>query len=182
MRLFIGLRPGEEFRTALCLLQDRLRAAGVMAGYLAPSNLHMTLAFIGEWPENIAGLLPPVDRPFTLRLSRAGLFPEAKVVWAGVEPSEALDDLARRVRGRLEDAGIPFDRKPFVPHITLGRKPFVPPGLDLEKIAAPPARMTVTEVCLYRSAREMSGMVYTVIGQSAGRRDKMPIACREGEA
>ena len=169
MRLFIGLQPGEEFRAALCELQERLREAGVTAGYLVPSNLHMTLAFIGEWPENIAGILPPVEQPFDLRLSHAGLFPEAKVVWAGVEPSEALNALARRVRDGLKDAGIPFDPKPFVPHITLGRKPYVPASIDLSGIKVPPAFMTVTEVCLYRSAREKSGMVYSVIGRSGNR-------------
>ena len=50
MRLFAGLRPPDAFRSALSLLQDRLRAAGVTGQYLDPSNLHMTLAFVGEWP------------------------------------------------------------------------------------------------------------------------------------
>ena len=33
---------------ALAVLQDRLRCAGITGRYLDPSNLHMTLAFIGE--------------------------------------------------------------------------------------------------------------------------------------
>ena len=48
MRLFTALRPSDEFRAALADLQDRIRAAGVTGRYLDPSNLHMTMAFIGE--------------------------------------------------------------------------------------------------------------------------------------
>ncbi len=176
MRLFAGLRPSDEFREALTAAQEHLRAAGVTARYYESENLHMTLAFIGEWPENIAGILPRVERPFSIALSRAGIFPKAKVAWAGVEPCEELDDLARRVRGSLAEAGIPFDPKPFVPHITLGRKPVVPDGLDLSEIEIPPAEMMVTDVYLYRSDRGENGMVYSVIGKAG---DKILSPCSE---
>ena len=168
MRLFIGLRPSAEFRAALSVLQSRLRAAGVAARYLDPSNLHMTLAFIGEWPENVSAVLPSVEPPFTLTLSHIGLFPEAKVIWAGVESSEALNRLARQVRENLKEAGIPFDAKPFVPHITLGRKPIVPADFDLSAAEIRPAVMTVKNVFLYRSDRGENGMIYSVIGSSSG--------------
>ena len=71
----------------------------------------------------------------------------------------------RAVR-RLSEAGIPFDQKPFVPHITLGRKPILPAGIDLSGIQIPPAVMTVSDVFLYRSDRGENGMVYSVIGKS----------------
>jgi len=167
MRLFVGLRPSEEFRGALSVLQSRLQSAGVAARFLDPSNLHLTLAFIGEWPENISAILPPVEQPFTLTLSGIGLFPEAKVIWAGVQKSSALDHLAQLVREKLAAANIPFDPKPFVPHITLGRKPIVPETVDLSGMMIPPAAMTVEDVFLYRSDRVKSGMVYSVIGSSS---------------
>ena len=166
MRLFAGLRPPDAFRSALSLLQDRLRAAGVTGQYLDPSNLHMTLAFIGEWPEDVTEVLPAVEDPFPLVLSHIGFFPEAKVLWAGVEKSAALERLAGRVRHSLADSGIPFDPKRFNPHITLVRKPSVPAGVILSGIAVPSAVTEVAEVCLYRSDRGENGMVYTVIGSS----------------
>ena len=73
MRLFVGLRPAAGFRDALSALQDRLRAAGVTARYLEPSDLHMTLAFIGEWAEDVTGFLPHVGRPFPITLSELAL-------------------------------------------------------------------------------------------------------------
>ena len=173
MRLFVGLQPSEEFRSALSVLQSRLQAAGIAANYLDPSNLHMTLAFIGEWPEDVTGILPPVEQPFSLILSRIGLFPEAKVIWAGTEASEPLNRLAERVRSILSAAGVPFDPKPFVPHITLGRKPIVPAAFDLSEIVIPYAVMTVSDVFLYRSYREENRMVYSVIG-SASKKGRTP--------
>ena len=169
MRLFVGLRLSEAFRRALSELQIQLQDAGIAAKYLDPSNLHMTLAFIGEWPENIAGILPSVEQPFSITLSHIGLFREAKVIWAGVEESEPLNKLTECVRSNLSAAGIPFDPKPFVPHITLGRKPIVPAAFDLSEIVIPSAEMTVSDVFLYRSDRGENGMVYSVIGSASGK-------------
>ena len=169
MRLFVGLRPSDTFREALSAAQDRLHAAGVAGRYLDPAYLHMTLAFIGEWPEDVTPLLPAVTRPFSIELSRPGIFPEAKVLWAGVRPSEALDLLAGSVRNTLAENNVPFDRKAFNPHITLVRKPFIPDGLVLSETDIPGASMTVNEVCLYRSVHGENGMEYTVIGSTLDR-------------
>lgn len=167
MRLFVGLRPSETFRRVLSELQAQLQDAGIAAKYLDPSNLHMTLAFIGEWPENIAGILPSVKQPFSITLSYIGLFREAKVIWAGVEASKPLNKLAECVRNNLSAAGVPFDPKPFTPHITLGRKPIVPATFDLSEIVIPAAEMTVSDVFLYRSDHGENGMSYSVIGSAS---------------
>lgn len=169
MRLFVGLRPAETFRAALKGAQDRLRAAGVEGRYLDPANLHLTLAFIGEWPEDVTPVLPAVTEPFEIELTGPGIFPEAKVLWAGVKPSAALDRLAGEARDRLAANRIPFDPKPFNPHITLVRKPLLPAGLVLPETVFPAAAMTVKEVCLYRSERGENGMEYTVIGSTLDR-------------
>ena len=169
MRLFTGIRPSDGFRAALAVLQERLRAAGITGRYLDPSNLHMTLAFVGEWPEDITRALPPVEHPFTITLAHPGIFPEAKVLWAGVEKSEELNRLAQCVRDCLTEHGIPFDPKGFNPHITLVRKPVIPDGMDLSGIEIPKASMVVDEICLYRSERGENGMEYTVIGSTRDR-------------
>ena len=166
MRIFVALQPTPAFRDALASLQDRLRNAGVTGRYLTPSNLHMTLAFIGMWPEDITELLPIVEQPFPVTLSRLGIFPKAKVLWAGVEPSQELNSLAGEVRQALTEAEIPFDRQDFNPHITLVRKPIIPENLILSDVHVPQATMVVKDVCLYRSYHCENGMEYTVIGRS----------------
>ena len=148
MRLFTAIQPSPGFRAALEDLQQRLREAGVTGRYREPNGLHLTLAFIGEWPEDFTELLPAVQKPFSVTLSHLGIFPEANVLWAGVEPCEELDLLAKQVRHCLADAGIPFDRKSFSPHITLARKPFVPEKVILSEIPFPRVSMSVNDVCL----------------------------------
>ena len=170
MRLFAAVRPSPGFLAALADLRERLQAAGITGRYRDPDGLHLTLAFIGEWPEDVTEILPEVREPFSVTLSHLGIFPEAKVLWAGVAPSEELDDLAARVRRCLADREIPFDRKPFSPHFTLVRKPAVPEHIRLEEIKVPPVSMIVDDVCLYRSDRGEGGMVYTVIGSSSEKK------------
>ena len=167
MRLFTAIQPSPGFRAALTDLQERLQEAGVTGKYREPDGLHLTLAFIGEWPEDVTELLPAVQKPFSITLSYLGIFPEVNVLWAGIEPCEELDRLAKQVRHSLADAGVPFDRKSFNPHITLARKPFVPEKTVLSEIKVPKVSMIVDDVCLYRSDRGKSGMVYTVIGSSS---------------
>ena len=166
MRLFIALEPAPDFREALSALQERLLSAGIAARYYVPSNLHMTLAFVGEWQEDITPVLPQVTAPFPITLSYVGIFSEADVMYAGVKPSAELNALAEQVRRRLAENGIPFDPKPFYPHITLARKARLPERVDLEEITIPPAVMTVMNVCLYKSEHGENGMEYTVIGRS----------------
>ncbi len=161
MRLFAAIEPSFTFREALVDLQGRLRAAGVQGRYMDAAGMHMTLAFIGEWPDAVTACLPPLEAPFDIALSHVGVFPRAKVLWAGVKPSPELNELAGRVRRKLTEAGIPFDPKPFNPHITLIRKPVLPGGAP-PKICVPAAAMTVRQICLYQSANG----VYTVIGRT----------------
>ena len=166
MRIFVALQPTPAFRDALASAQDQLRTAGVTGRYLTPANLHLTLAFIGMWPEDITEFLPLIQIPFPVTLSHLGIFPKAKVLWAGVEPSQELNSLAGRVRQALTEAEIPFDRQDFNPHITLVRKPIMPENLILSDVHVPQATMVVKDVCLYRSDHGEQGMEYTVIGRS----------------
>ena len=168
MRLFVAVEPSPGFLAVLTDLQERLREAGVTGIFRDPSGLHLTLAYIGEWPEDVTGILPVVRKPFSITLSHLGIFPEANVLWAGIRPCEELEHLAGQVRRNLANEGIPFDRKRFNPHITLARKPFVPERVILSEIGVPAVSMIVDDVCLYRSDRGKNGMVYTVIGKSSG--------------
>lgn len=159
MRLFIALLPGEEFRRALVSLQAELRRRGLSGSYAAPENLHLTLAFLGELPgpEPVLELMDHLRaRPVELRLDRIGAFEDTW--WAGVREDPALLALARQLRYRLAEAGLPFDRKSFLPHITLARRAswLGPPSLP-----APEAVMLADRVSLMRSTPGKQGMLYT---------------------
>lgn len=93
---------------------------------------HLTLAFLGDVPEDrvsavveaLRTALAPL-RPFTAVARGVGAFPSParpRVVWAGVrEGAEELGEVARRVRAALDAITVPYDAKPFVPHVTLFR-------------------------------------------------------------
>ena len=164
MRLFLAILPDPDMRDALCAVQHELRRRGVEGNFTRPENLHLTLAFIGDYPDPDAVLEALSElrfEPFSLALDGLGAFGE--LWWAGLRGNEALDALVRRLRRALGDAGIPFDRKSFLPHITLVRRGSFngkPPAVDVS-----PAGMTVDHFSLMRSDRTKSGMVYTEIGR-----------------
>jgi len=164
VRLFIALCPDETLRTALVRLQEDLRAAHVGGNYTAVENLHLTLAFIGEYgdPDRVLDVLRAVPMPpFPLRLEGFGCFDD--LLWCGVAAQEELTAYVRRLRRALALAEIPFDRKRFVPHITLLRRA----RFDrLPALCVPPTAMEAFRVSLMRSQPGRGGVRYTVLGET----------------
>ena len=162
MRLFLAILLSDGMKNALVNAQNDWYDRGVRGNYTSEENLHLTLAFIGEYPdaETVLDALSGVTfSPFDLQLEGVGCFGD--LWWAGMQVSEPLEALARSIRHALSDAGIPFDRKRFSPHITLLRKAAVKlPGVRLESAA-----MTVESVSLMRSDRGRNGMLYTELGR-----------------
>lgn len=132
-RAFIAVELADAWRGPLLATQRALEAAapGQMR-WVAPELLHLTLAFLGEISPGalaaarLAGEEALVGvAPLALRLGRPGGFgPPAnlRVVWVDLQGEvERLVHLQGRLTAALAARGVPFDPKPFVPHITLGR-------------------------------------------------------------
>ena len=165
MRLFLAIKPNDEMREALAALQGDLQFCGVTGNYTREENLHLTLAFIGEWPDPQAVLDALEDvkpEPFKLTLKDADCFGD--LWYAGLKYPEALKNLVRQIRRALAEAGIPFDSKRFVPHITLLRKAKWP-GDKPQCLWVEPTKMTVESISLMRSDRGKRGMIYTEIAK-----------------
>ena len=162
MRLFIAVNPSEAMKAALINAQNEMYDSGIRGSFTAEENLHLTLAFIGEAPdaEPVVEALSSVSfAPFSLELEGLGSFGD--LWWAGMRSSPPLEALARRIRRALAEAGIPFDRKRFSPHITLIRRARgVMPGIGIGS-----ASMTADAFSLMRSDRGRNGMIYTELGR-----------------
>jgi 2'-5' RNA ligase len=161
MRLFIAIRLSPEMKAALTDAQRAMFRRGVRGNFTSEENLHLTLAFIGEYPSAEAvmdALSGVVFTPFDLRLDGIGRFGD--LWWAGLRESAALTAVVRRVRRALAEHAIPFDRKRFTPHITLLRKA----TRDAAEIPIAPAAMTVRTLSLMSSSRGRNGMIYTELG------------------
>ncbi len=106
--------------------------SGIGAGHrhVRPENLHFTLQFLGEIPEDVLGkAVRAVEgirfSGFDVSLRGIGAFPSARrprAVWVGTDSAggDMLVGLSGKVREALEPLGLSPD-KPFRPHLTIFR-------------------------------------------------------------
>ena len=163
MRLFIAVCLSDAMRAAVREVQDQFLRHGVRGNYSRPENLHLTLAFIGEYPdpERVLEAMESVPfAPFALRLDGLGAYGD--LWWVGLERIKPLMDYVSALRHALSDADIPFDHKRFSPHITLVRRAQWD-SRAVAGIVVPEAGMMVEHISLMRSDRGKAGMIYTEI-------------------
>ena len=130
MRLFVAVVIPSVVRDNLAALVRELRTFAPEEKWVRVENLHVTLKFIGEAPEEklepIRQALARVrsDSPVKLDFRGLGFFPNEKhprVFWAGIEASPNLKKLAADIAMAGEKLGIPREQRPFSPHLTLAR-------------------------------------------------------------
>ena len=158
MRLFIAIQLSDPMKKALVNMMHELKKQGVEGNYVPAQNLHMTLAFIGEYddPARIKEVISRVPVPeFRMSLSDMGNF--GKILWAGVKGNQKLKAYVKDLRSALHAEGIPFDRDKFVPHITLIRKYTAKRSY---KVSMPKAEMMVKRASLMKSEQKNGKPVY----------------------
>ena len=173
-RLFVALELPAPVREGLAAWAAR-EAGGLELRLLQPEMLHVTLCFLGWRPAADA------ERIGELALACAAPVPElaaASVAWLpprrprvlAVElddPTGAAADLQGRVsEGLARGAGYEPERRPWRPHVTVGR---VPKGArvragDLE--APPSARFAGAALTLYRSHLRRQGAQYVPVARA----------------
>jgi RNA 2',3'-cyclic 3'-phosphodiesterase len=125
LRLFVGIGFPPELKLRLSLL-----CSGVPgARWVDCGNLHLTLRFIGEVGEDLAGdvdeaLARLQARRFALQLAGTGVFGSGdrpRNLWVGVERSAELARLRDKIEHALVRAGLPPEPRKFAPHVTLAR-------------------------------------------------------------
>lgn len=123
MRQFIALTFNSSFKEELVHIIDSLKEEGIKGKYYDPDNLHMTLAFFGETnrQDEIMEIIQSIPFPeITITTNRISHF--KKIYWVGVKENPELDAYVNTLRNTLKQHDIPFDEKPFYPHITILRK------------------------------------------------------------
>lgn len=125
IRCFVALQPDQAALDRLDQLACEQQARFPSARRMRRENLHLTLAFIGALDADrarqvAARLAAEPTAPVEWSLDSVGAFAAARVLWVGGNDAR-LEALAARSRRLLDDLGVPFDRKPFVAHVTLLR-------------------------------------------------------------
>lgn len=173
MRLFYAVFLPEDVRRALAAAQEKVsRYKGWKE--VPPHQLHLTLLFLGERPEeDLEDLIALGHRlgrqlpPFVATLRGTGYFPNEGTprVWFAKAEGEGFDLLAQGLRDGVrevlgEEALKAEGDRAFKPHITLARRkapaPRVPPvvfGLT----------WPVEAFSLVRSELKPKGPVYTTL-------------------
>jgi len=132
MRLFAAVNIPKELKEAFGEVQAGFRGHGKFS-VVNPENIHITLKFLGEVPENNLGhLREALDKinfePFKVKLSGVGAFPNhkfVKVVWAGVsDGNEEIQKLHQHVEQAISEFGFKKDKN-FESHATLARAKFI---------------------------------------------------------
>lgn len=129
MRLFTAIDPSAEVLARLERMISVLRPEALVK-WSPVDNLHVTIKFIGQWPESrleelndaLTSLLP--RHPFTAEVRNLGWFPDdhsPRILWIGVDGGDPLLELARETDECLAKFGIPKEDRPFKPHLTLAR-------------------------------------------------------------
>lgn len=170
------LPAGARFFFALWLPPEVARSLHTLAGgvvgrcggrLMREDALHITLAFLGEIPEQrldalqalaASVALPKVD----VRLDRLGFWNHNHILWAGSkEPAPALEALAADLQAVMLKDGFLNEVRPFAPHVTLLRK-LLHPG-TVPDLA--PLEWSATEFVLARSWPSDRGSAYEAVAR-----------------
>ena len=147
-RLFVAVPLSQSLKTRLQAIQPP-KTRGITP--MAPDNLHLTLQFIGEAdPETVLSALATVKaKSFELEFTELSKFRNG-VIWLGVKDSPDLKALQLSVLKALLKAGLPLEKKRFIPHITLARyKRHVPQPMIDELIKQTAAEVPPEQVMAF---------------------------------
>jgi 2'-5' RNA ligase len=176
IRAFIAVQLPSDVKQEMGLVAD------VLAGqipersvrWVKPDLMHITLRFLGETAvSKLDAISQAMDNaaknqaPLKLHLYGTGCFPNIKrprVIWVGLAGQvPELAGFKRNLDGGLVDLGWEMEKRPFKPHLTLGRVKDAKKlrGLSWD-VDVKEKEIPVTAVCLIESQLTSQGPIYTV--------------------
>jgi 2'-5' RNA ligase len=191
VRTFVCIEVPEAIKERIRRLQDLLREQNANVSWVKPSNIHLTLKFLGNVAQDrLASVCQAVESrarvlsPFEIGVSGAGCFPSIKnprVFWVGLsEVPDSLGELQGSIDRALAQRGFEPESRKFAPHLTIGRvrsaRNVVLVAEQLKSVGFEAASFSVTEVVVMRSKLDPSGSVYTPICKfGLGANSKQPM-------
>lgn len=132
IRAFVAILLDDAVREAVAAVIERLRPLGGSVAWVPAANLHLTLQFLGEQPEERlaaaeAALHDAAARtgPIEVALHGIGAFPgleHPRIFWVGLaQGALEVRALQARVAEALAREGFPREERPWHPHLTIGR-------------------------------------------------------------
>ena len=131
MRCFIAVPLEETLKKDIAASIEDLKRVNADIKWVSPVNLHITLKFLGDTPEDLIqkikvrlAEIPSSLKSFSLGLSGVGLFPNARrprVIWIDIHDFEGLEKLQEKVEEKMLTLNFNKEDRAFSPHLTIGR-------------------------------------------------------------
>ena len=182
IRSFLAFDLPEGMRDTVSRISSELRPLLPRARWVRTDNIHLTVVFLGQIPESsiedITGVAKSAcDRygPFDIALKGVGVFSgvrNPRVLWVGLQADlERMSHFRNALQRKLRPFGVPEEKRPFRPHLTLCRfKKGTRGGAPLAKIldaykdfSGPFYRLR--RFFLFKSDLTPTGSIYTELAQ-----------------
>lgn len=187
IRAFIAVDLSPEIQRQLdeVLKNYRAQLPNIPIRWVAASNIHLTLKFLGDVSLSNLNILTEMiqkevsnHHQFEISVGGSGAFPnlrQPRVVWVGVEAPAELTAIQNGIETTTARLGYMREERAFSPHLTLGRVSRNATSQDVKAIskALETTRVgflgatCVEKVHLYRSDLQPTGAVYTQIFSSS---------------
>lgn len=171
MRVFIAIELEDETKEYLTYYQEIVKKYSIKGNFTAKDNLHITLKFIGEVDHHdlddlkkVVDSLSKRNNSFHLMINSLGNFSRGsrEILWMGLKEEPLLKELYQDLEGLLESKGYERERRPYRPHITLGREILLSQDIEelRSQIKVVPRIINVKSVSLMESTRVKGKLVY----------------------
>lgn len=162
MKIFIAIELEDDIKDYLDEMQKKVSERSRKGNFTSRNNYHITLRFLGEVDrDDVDTVVEAIHdasvrtKCFDININKLGAFVngDTSTIWAGVDKNNGLSRLYTSVEKALEKQGFRRDRKPFTPHITLGRNVSVVgnPNNVLKQIGEVQKSVAVTKITLMES-------------------------------
>ncbi len=176
IRTFICIEIPESIRSKAEALQQKLKGVDAQVSWVKPSNIHLTLKFLGAVQQSrmkrvceAAGRAARGTGPIRITIASAGCFPSSsnpRALWIGLK--EAPDDLRllhEAIENEMAGCGFARESRKFAAHLTIGRVRSKRNGRPLAELLVStgfePESFEARQIIVMRSEPKPTGSVYT---------------------
>lgn len=181
IRAFIAIELPREVQNCLDQVSQELqkRLENVPVKWVSVEKIHVTLKFLGNVSIKNMDILKNTmqqvisrHKSFEVSIGGLGAFPKIhnpRVIWVGLESPTELASLQQDIETETSKLGYSQEKRPFSPHLTLGRVSRNALSKDMHVIADVLASYRVgflgvaniKEVHLFQSQLKPQGAIYT---------------------
>jgi len=178
IRSFLAFELPVEIREQIRVISKELKKTALPVRWVKVDNIHLTILFLGSVDEDTIGdieekvnVVVKGFSAFKTKLNAVGAFPHwrrPRVIWIGLNGDIGrLSNLRNKLLEELKVLGFMPEKRPFRPHLTLGRfKGPIDRGEDMKWILDRYRDINsdlyqLNELILYKSDLKPDGPVYT---------------------